>query len=252
MSRAKLSPEKPAGGKKFLPFVIIAVVLALAVVFGALALRQGDTKTPAASPVAASKPGAAQPAAPAPAVPSRREAPGAQPPHMKGRQSAQVVLEEFGDYECPPCGAMHPVLKRINQDYGDRVAIVFRNFPLQKIHKNAFSAARAAEAAALQGKFWEMNDLIYTNQKEWSASSEPRPLYEKYARQLGLDVEKFKADSDKPETAARIVADFQRGDSLGVGGTPAIFLNGRQLPVESALSEPKLRAEIDAALAAKR
>ena len=244
-----MSPEKPSGGKKILPFIIIGGVLVAAVVVGAMVLREGDTKTTPSSNYSAPRPAATQAAS----VPSRREAaPGAQPPHVKGRQSAPVVLEEFGDYQCPPCGMMHPVLKKITEDYGERVAVVFRNFPLQKIHKNAFSAARAAEAAGVQGRFWEMNDIIYKNQKQWSESPEPRPLFESYARQLGLDIDKFKADADKPETAARIMADFQRGDALGVTGTPSIFLNGRQLPVESALSEPKLRAEIDAALAAKK
>jgi protein-disulfide isomerase len=250
MSRAKTSPEKPSGAKKILPFIIIAIVLALAVVFGVLALRKDDASSSSASNTSATRPaGATQP----PATAARRDASqGAQPAHMKGRQSAPVVLEEFGDYQCPPCGMMNPVMKRISADYGERVAIIFRNFPLQNIHKNAFSASRAAEAAAMQGKFWEMNDLIYTNQKQWENSPEPRPLFESYARQLGLDVEKFKADAEKPETTARIMADFQRGSALGVNGTPSIFLNGRQLPVESALSEPKLREEIDAALAAKK
>lgn len=245
-----MSPEKNSGGRKVLPFVIIGGVLVAAVAVGVLALRKDEAKAPPPSNSSAPRPSATQPAA---SLPARREAlPGAQPPHVKGRQSAPVVLEEFGDYQCPPCGIMHPVLKKIGEDYGDRVAIIFRNFPLQKIHKNAFSASRAAEAAGMQGKFWEMNNLIYTNQKEWSESQEPRPLFENYARQLGLDMDKFKADADKPETAARIIADFQRGDALGVTGTPSIFLNGRQLPVESALSEPKLRAEIDAALAAPK
>ena len=246
-----MSPEKNAGAKRVLPFIIIGGVLVAVVVGGALALRK-DGAQPSPSPgAAASQPGAGatQPASPTAA---RRESPGAQPPHTKGRAVAPVVLEEFGDYQCPPCGMMHPVLKKIGEDYGDRVAIVFRNFPLQKIHKNAFSAARAAEAAGMQGKFWEMNDLIYTNQKEWSESPEPRPLFESYARKLGLNIDKYKADLEKPETAARIIADFQRGDTLGVTGTPSIFLNGRQLPVESSLSEPRLRAEIDAALASKK
>lgn len=250
-----MSREKTSGAKRVLPFIIIGGVLVAVVVGGVLALRKDAAKPPASSYTAPPSSGttATQPASSSSTSSApRRESPGAQPPHMKGRQSAPVVLEEFGDYQCPPCGMMHPVLKKIGEDYGDRVAIVFRNFPLQKIHKNAFSASRAAEAAGMQGKFWEMNNLIYTNQKAWSDSAEPRPLFESYARQLNLDIDKFKADAEKPETVSRILADFQRGDSLGVTGTPSIFLNGRQLPVESALSEPRLRAEIDAALAAKK
>lgn len=244
-----MSPQKTSGGKSILPFIIIGGVLVAVVTAGVLTLRKGDSKTSTANYAAPSSgSGAALPNA----ATRREAAPGAQPPHIKGRQTAPVVLEEFGDYQCPPCGAMHPVLQKIEDDYSDRVALIFRNFPLQKIHKNAFSASRAAEAAAAQGKFWEMHDMIYKNQKEWSDSPEPRPLFENYARRLELNIDKFKADMEKQETAARIIADFQRGDSMGVTGTPSIFLNGRQLPVDASLSDPKLRAEIDAALASKK
>lgn len=244
-----MSSEKTSGAKKVLPFIIIGGVLVAVVTAGVLTLRKGDSN---ASPSNSTAPQSNTAGTQTASAPRRDPFPGAQPPHVHGRQNAPVVLEEFGDYQCPPCGAMHPVLKKIEDDYGDRVALIFRNFPLQKIHKNAFSAARAAEAAGSQGKFWEMHSMLYQNQKEWAESPEPRPLFANYASRLSLNVEKFKADVEKPETAARIVADFQRGDSMGVSGTPSIFLNGRQLPVETALSDAKLRAEIDATLAGKK
>ncbi len=246
-----MSPKKTSNGKKIVPFIIIGGVLIAVVTAGVLTLRQGDSNTPATSSNYAA-PKAREGVTQQVTSPRREGFPGAQPPRIKGEQNAPVVLEEFGDYQCPPCGAMHPVLQKIEDDYGDRVALIFRHFPLQKLHKNAFTAARAAEAAAAQGKFWEMHDMIYDHQNDWKDSPEPRPLFESYARRLDLNAEKFKADMEKQETAARVVADFQRGDSLGVTGTPSIFLNGRQLPVDVTLSDPKLRAEIDATLASKK
>ncbi|MCA1635446.1 MAG: thioredoxin domain-containing protein [Acidobacteria bacterium] len=259
-----MGSQTPQGSKKYLPFVIIGVVLLAVVAAAYMMLRsngsdttaQTDNTSRSAAGVGSSgasniAQGNASSAAP-PVVPPRRAgSPGAQPPHAKGSESAPVVLEEFGDYQCPPCGNLHPVLQKIEDDYGERVRVVFRNYPLQQMHKNAFTAARAAEAAALQGKFWQMHDMIYEGQKQWSESPEPRPIFNSYASRIELDVEKFKADMEHSTVTSRIIADFERGGSLGVKGTPTIFLNGRELTVEKTLSESKLRAEIDAALAGK-
>ncbi|MCA1594158.1 MAG: DsbA family protein [Acidobacteria bacterium] len=235
-----MSANQPAGAKRYLPFIIIAGVLVAVVAAALLLSRSSDTNQSAPlnlnSGLAAGTPN--------PGLP------GAQPPHVKGDAAAPVTLEEFGDYQCPPCGILHPALQKIEDDYGSRVRLVFRNFPLQ-MHKNASTAARAAEAAAVQGKFWEMHDMIYEHQDEWKDLSEPRTVYANYASRLDLDVEKFKSDMEKPETGARIVSDYRRGISLGVSGTPTIFLNGRNLPAEQTLDPAKLRAEIDAALAGK-
>lgn len=251
----RMSPQKPQRSKSYLPFVIIGVVLLAVVAASALLMRPKET-SPAAQPNYTSNAPAntTSNAAPsAPSAPARRVgAPGAQPPHTKGGQSAAVVIEEFADYQCPPCGSMHPVLQKIVDDYGERVRVVFRNFPLQSIHKNAFTAARAAEAAALQGKFWQMNDMIFKNQDAWKDSPEPRPIFQSYASRLGLNVEKFKTDMEQQSVTSRIIADAERGGSLGVGSTPTLFLNGRELTADQSLSETKLRAQIDAALAAAK
>src|SRR5688500_4556677 len=250
-----MSPQKPQGSKSSIPFVIIGVVLLAVVAVAVVLMRSNRGSEPAAALPSSSTPQiTTSNAAPAPpAAPARRAgALGAQPPHTKGGgPSAVVVLEEFADYQCPPCGNMHPVLQKIVDDYGDRVRVVFRNYPLQQTHKNAFPAARAAEAAALQGKFWQMNDLIYKNQEQWKDSPEPRPLFQAYASRIGLDVEKFKTDMDHSTVTSRIIADAERGGSLGVKGTPTIFLNGRELTVDQTLSETNLRGQIEAALAAK-
>jgi len=260
-----MGSQTPQGSKQYLPFVIIGVVLLAVVAASLIMLRSNGSDTTAQSDNASSSAagvgsssassvaqGNASSVGPTAAVvPRRGGSPGAQPPHAKGGESAAVVLEEFGDYQCPPCGNLHPVLQRIEDDYGERVRVIFRNYPLQQMHKNAFTAARAAEAAGLQGKFWQMNDMIYKNQEQWKDSPEPRPIFSSYASRIGLNAEKFKTDMEHSSVTSRIIADFERGGSLGVKGTPTIFLNGRELTAEKTLSESKLRAEIDAALAGK-
>ncbi len=239
-----MSKNKPVQKKSILPFVIIGVVLAVLVIGAALMFRSSDNSNGSSSNstgVSATKP---LTGAPNPGLP------GALPMHVKGVEGAAITLEEFGDFQCPPCGNLHTSLLKIEDDYGARLRVIFRNFPLS-MHKNAFAAARAAEAAQDQGKYWAMHDLIYANQKEWSDSPEPRPMFQNYARRLDLDVERFKTDMEKSETAARIVADQRRGNSLGVNGTPTVFINGRELTVEKTLDPALLRAAIDAALAGK-
>ncbi|HEV2864725.1 MAG TPA: thioredoxin domain-containing protein [Pyrinomonadaceae bacterium] len=246
-----MSPKPNAAPKnRYLPFVIIGAVL-VAALLALLWLTRSDGESPAANtPNANANQRAASNAPNVPAGPRRGEQPGAPNPHFRGGASAPVTLEEFGDFQCPPCGRLYASLKKIEHDYGDRLKVVFRNYPLQQMHKNAFSAARAAEAAGLQGKFFEMHDLLYENQTEWGESPEPRPIYTDYANRIGLNVEKFLADMARQDVADRIQADFNRGSSLGVRGTPTVFLNGRELNANDTLDDQKLRAQIDAAFAA--
>jgi protein-disulfide isomerase len=138
-----------------------------------------------------------------------------------------VVLEEYGDYQCPPCGQLYPELKQIEKEYGNQVQIVFHHFPLTKIHKNALIAAHAAEAARNQNKFWEMHDLLYRNQKEWSELTDPRPVLISYAKQLGMNLESFNSDLESNVIDQKISADIQRGSAQGVTGTPTVFLDSR-------------------------
>ncbi|HEV3467755.1 MAG TPA: thioredoxin domain-containing protein [Pyrinomonadaceae bacterium] len=240
-------PKSPGGAKRFLPFAIIGGVLAVVLGAAVVLMRSND---PGGSSVTNTASRANTNAAAPAAAPRRSPLPGAQPAHSVGPENAPVVLEEFGDFQCPPCGRMHPVVQQIERDYGDRLRFVFRHYPLQQIHKNAFSAARAAEAAGMQGKFWEMHDIIFDNQNAWKDSAEPRTIFADYARGLGLNVEKFQADMARQEVADRVMADFQRGNSLGVSGTPTFFVNGRELPGTQALDPAYLRAQIDQALGA--
>jgi protein-disulfide isomerase len=147
--------------------------------------------------------------------------------------SSPVILEEYGDYQCPPCGQLHPVLKQIEHEYGNQLRVVFRHFPLTKIHPNAMMAARAAEAARNQNKFTEMHDRLYINQHAWKDLADPRPAFIGFARDLRLNVEKFTRDMDDPEIEQRIMSDMQKGSAAGVNGTPSVFIEGQMMRYEA-------------------
>lgn len=168
---------------------------------------------------------------------------GADPPHALGDPDAPVMLEEFGDFQCPPCGLLHPVLTTMKAEFGPRLVIVFREFPMASIHAHALAAARAAEAAGRQGKFWEMHGLLYENQKAWHDASEAVPIFEDYANRIGLDLERFKRDVASKSVDQRIALDRARGYWIGVNGTPTVFINGREVPPDS-LTTDKLRTLI--------
>jgi protein-disulfide isomerase len=137
--------------------------------------------------------------------------------------AAHVELVEYGDYECPHCGRAYPVVKDIKQQLGSHIRFVFRNFPLTKIHPNAFSAAVATEAAALQGKFWEMHDLVFEHQQ---ALNEEQFLL--FAERIGLDKERFQKDIQQKMLTDKVEQDFERGLRSGVNRTPAFFINGEK------------------------
>jgi protein-disulfide isomerase len=237
MSRNPKNAPAKKSSKSSLPFVIIGLVL-VGVTVAVVLMSRPSTSNPA--PAQNSNQTVTQ------RVPTQTQ-PGAQNPHSKGGAAARVTLEEFSDFQCPACGGLAPGLKRVVNDYGDRARVVFRHYPLN-MHRYAFLAARAAEAAGLQGKFWEMHDMLYANQKEWSDAMEPRVQFDAYATRLGLDVQKFKADMERQELADRIRADMMRGNSLGVKGTPTVYLNGRELVPGQLVTEDILRREIEAAL----
>ncbi|MBA3767861.1 MAG: thioredoxin domain-containing protein [Acidobacteria bacterium] len=178
-----------------------------------------------------------------------KAAPGAEPPHIRGEAGAPVTIEEFADFQCPPCRKLHPELKKIKDEYGTRLRVIYRHLPLS-MHEHAIAAARASEAAAQQNRFWEMHDLLFEQQREWSAVKDVRDLFIGYARSLGLDVERFTRDMDGPEANARILSDQKRAESVDIRGTPTLFLNGRELPAES-MSAEGIRAAINAALNGK-
>lgn len=141
--------------------------------------------------------------------------------HAQGNADAAVTLVEYGDYQCPYCGQAYPIVKAVQTAMGSRLRFVFRNFPLAEIHKFATGAAQIAEAAALQGKFWEMHDSLYEHQD----ALKPEHLLEQ-ARRLHLDMDKLRRDLESPTALERVRADFISGARSGVNGTPSFFING--------------------------
>jgi protein-disulfide isomerase len=141
--------------------------------------------------------------------------------HSQGPKNAPLMLVEYGDYECPHCGRAYPIVKQLQQTLSDKLLFVFRNFPLAEIHPHAMNAARAAEAAGLQGQFWEMHDLLFENQDRLDDQS-----LQAYASSLELDMEKFVEDTNSEEIFERIAADIDGGARSGVNGTPTFFANG--------------------------
>ena len=190
--------------KRYLPVLIIAGMLIVVAVAAFAMLR---SKEAGATGPFTSQSGATPPAvSPAMATPGPRE--------IKSPSNVSVTLEEYGDYQCPPCGLLHPELKKIKAEYGPRINFVFRNLPLTKMHKNALVAAQAAEAARLQDRFWEMHDLIYENQNVWKDEANPLSTFTKYARDLGLDVKRFGRDMESSEVQQRLAEDTKSAESL--------------------------------------
>lgn len=148
---------------------------------------------------------------------------------VKGGESAKAVLVEYSDFQCPACRLYSPILKQLGQDFGNELKIVYRHFPLAQIHRNALGAALASEAAGLQGKFWEMHDLLFENQDGWKDSVNSQGLFESYAKIIGLDVVKFTIDMESEVALDNVRASYNSGVKLGLQGTPSFFLNGKKI-----------------------
>ena len=233
--------------KRILPFLIILVVLGVAVGSIYYLTRSTPGSTTTVTPTPSSQRTAPNQQQTRPVA--LKGVAGAEPAHTLGPANAPVQLEEFGDFQCPPCGMFHPILEQMKEEFGDKLRITFREFPLVPAHQHAVAAASSAEAAGLQGKFWEMHDLLYEHQADWKDKMDVGPIFEGYARQIGLDVERWKKDVGSEQIAQRIFLDGKRGHSMGVKGTPTVFMNGREVPFEM-LQPEKLRVVIQNELAA--
>jgi protein-disulfide isomerase len=141
--------------------------------------------------------------------------------HSQGPATAPVTLLEYGDYECPYCGAAYPIVKRLQEYLGDRLRFVFRNFPITTSHPHAEHAAEAAETAGAQGKFWEMHDYLYEHQRALTDQH-----LEEYAAAIGLNVDQFDREMEAQTHTDRVRADFMSGVRSGVNGTPTFYING--------------------------
>jgi protein-disulfide isomerase len=212
--------------KRYLPLAIIAIVLVAAIIAGFLMFRSAQQQNPT-TPTTSQSPSASQ---------------------VATASKGYVTLEEYGDYQCPPCGALHPEMKKLKAEYGDKLKFFFYNFPLTQMHKHAMGAAQAAVAAGKQGKFWEMHDLLYDNQKVWEEAEDLRPVIINFARQLNLNMDKFAQDLSSAETLNTISSDQQRGLAMGVNSTPTLFLDGQPVELDKDTTD-SLRKQINAKLA---
>ncbi|KOS04759.1 disulfide bond formation protein DsbA [Flavobacterium akiainvivens] len=143
--------------------------------------------------------------------------------HAQGNLKSDLVIVEYGDYQCPYCRAAYPVLKELGREFGSQLKFVFRNFPLSEMHQYARVAAIATEAANLQGKFWEMHDAIYENQENLNEK-----FLIKLAKQLNLNISQFEKDLQNPELGNKVDSDFESGVMSGVNGTPSFFVNDKK------------------------
>lgn len=149
--------------------------------------------------------------------------------HVFGKADSKVVLVEYGDYQCPGCGSAYPIVKTLSEKYKDQMAFVFRNFPLTSIHPNAKAAATAAEAAGLQGKFWEMHNQLYESQNSWKSlnSSTRGDYFKTLATKSGVDADKYDAAFSSERVNSKIAFDMALGKKANVSGTPTFYLNGK-------------------------
>jgi protein-disulfide isomerase len=212
--------------RRYLPYFFVGGALMAAIIAGAHFYRQHQI--------------------PATRDNSSNGKPGANPPHVRGPATAPVTIEEFGDFECMPCLLLWPALRNLEQEYGVRLSVIFRQHPLAQ-HQHASKAARASEAAGLQGRFWEMHDLLYLKRSAWVRMDDPSASFQNFAGELGLDLNRFVKDLDSPEVARRIKADEERGESLGIDRTPIVFVNGKHVELQPDV-EKGLRTEIEMAL----
>lgn len=147
---------------------------------------------------------------------------------QRGNKDAKVTLVEYSDFQCPACGFFYGIVKQLEQERGDQVRLVYRHFPLQQ-HQYARTMAIAAEAAGLQGKFWEMHDMLFEKQDEWSKSNDVQELLKGYASAIGLDTGKFATDLQSQELSDKVAQSVAEGNKQGIRATPTFYLNGKQV-----------------------
>jgi protein-disulfide isomerase len=147
---------------------------------------------------------------------------------VKGNASSTVTLIEYSDFQCPACGAYFPLIEDFYSKNSTSFKFVYRHFPLTQ-HANAIPASKASEAAGKQGKFWEMHSKLFSNQESWATSTNAKAVFEGYAKDLGLDIEKYNADLELPEVMTKIDSDQKSGIKAGVNSTPTFYLNGKKV-----------------------
>ena len=211
--------------RRYAPFIIVGLVAALAIGGGTIFYRVKLATNP-------------------PLKISKEVAETKDTGHVLGPANAPIILEEFGDFQCPPCGKLSEPINQLQKQHNLRV--IFREFPLP-MHSHAREAAYAAEAAGLQGRFWQMHDLLFREQPVWSNSPDARTLFNAYAGMLQLDLDRFKRDMDSSEVQQQVETDRRRGTLIGVQTTPTIFLNNQAVPPEQ-LKPENFAGHVEAAV----
>lgn len=157
----------------------------------------------------------------------------------KGPENARVTLVEYSDFQCPACGQYYPVIKRLGTEFPNDLRIIYRNFPLREIHKNAQLAAQAAEAAGKQGKFWDMHDMLFNTQDSWENSNDPADIFVSYAKSLSLNEEQFRNDMNSSEMKDRVNEDYDSGIKGNIQATPSFFINDEYIENPNSFEEFK-------------
>lgn len=146
----------------------------------------------------------------------------------EGESEAPVVMTEYSDYQCPACGYFHPIVKKLKEEFGEQLHINYKFFPLNS-HQYAALSARAAQAARNQDKFLEMHNMLFEGQQRWSSSPNPQPIFMSYAREIGLDMNRFRSDLNSAETQRTVMEEKREGQNMGVNATPTFIINGTML-----------------------
>jgi len=188
------------GVHEFMKQIIIAVLVVVGIIFGATLLGKDEEAVV-----------------------------GAQSNNWYGTEQGIITVTEYADFQCPACASFFPLFSQVKEQFKDQVRFEFKHFPLVQIHPNATAAHRAAQAAANQGKFWEMHDLLFSRLQSWNSSTNPTAVFDEYARELQLDMDKYSTDPQSSETLAVINADIEAGKGLNVTGTPTFFIDGKQV-----------------------
>ncbi|HEU5187567.1 MAG TPA: thioredoxin domain-containing protein [Candidatus Saccharimonadales bacterium] len=171
--------------------------------------------------------------------------------HYTGPEDQKVVLIEYGDFQCPACSKIYPTVEELKAKYKGKLTFIFRNRPLTNIHPNALAASTVAEAAGLQGKFFPMYDLLYQNQSAWSSAStaDRGAIFEGFASQLGLDLDKYRADLKSADIVTKIGRDRSTATTHGANSTPTFVLNGQKMSENDAVNPEALTKKIEEAIA---
>jgi protein-disulfide isomerase len=202
---------------------IIVIVLAVGVAAGAAVFLSRSSEQPTEASTSAGT------------LPNHVEIKGGG--HVRGSDKAQLTLVEFGDYQCPSCGAYHPFVKEVLNRYPDKVKLEFHHYPLVTIHPNSFAAAKAVEAAGEQGHYWEMHDAVFEYQNAWSDKPDPKPIFAALANRIGINGTILVQTMESPEIQARILKDIERGETVKIEAVPTFFINGERVHITLSMED---------------